>query len=137
MTITDATAPYSGMGGFVYDCGCGPSAKSRFAASSKRQPDCNGDLQGIVRQKMAVASATEITPARQLVKTPEALEKKPAFSSLEQPHDFRFRQPIEVQIEADHRRRCVDLYVELVGLHGEHGEEITVRMVAGGGHGPP
>ena len=50
----------------------------------------------VIRQKMAVASATEITPARQLVKTPEALEKKPAFSSLEQPHDFRFRQPIEV-----------------------------------------
>ena len=70
--------------------------------------------------------------ARQLVKRPKAWEKKPAFSSLEQPHDFRFRQRIEVQIEADDRRRCVDLYVELVGLHGEHGEEITVRMVARG-----
>jgi hypothetical protein len=31
-------------------------------------------------------------------------EKKPAFSSLKQPHDFRFRQRIEVQIEADDRR---------------------------------
>jgi len=37
-----------------------------------------------------------------------------------------------VQIEADDRRRCVNLYVELVGLHGEHGEEVTVRMVARG-----
>src|ERR1700746_1449066 len=68
--------------------------------------------------------------ARQLVKTPKAWEKKPAFSSLEQPHDFRFRQRIEVQIEADDRRRCVDLCVELVGLYGEHCEEVTVWMVA-------
>jgi hypothetical protein len=56
---------------------------------------------------MAVASVTEITLARWLFKTPEAWEKRPAFSSLEQPHDFRFCRPIGVQIEADDRRRCV------------------------------
>ena len=66
-----------------------------------------------VRQKNGGGKRNEITLDRRLVKTPEAWEKKPAFSSLEQPHDFRFRQPIEVQIEANDRRRRVDLYVEL------------------------
>ena len=35
-----------------------------------------------------------------------------------------------MQIEADNRRRCVSLHIELVGFHGKHGEQIAVRMVA-------
>ena len=52
------------------------------------------------------------------------------YSPLEQPHNLRLRQRIEMQVEADDRRRCVGLHVELVGFHREHGEQIAVRMVA-------
>jgi Arc/MetJ-type ribon-helix-helix transcriptional regulator len=34
----------------------------------------------------------------------------PTSSSFEEPHDLRFRQRIEMQIEADDRRRCVGQY---------------------------
>src|SRR6266566_4399318 len=52
------------------------------------------------------------------------------YSPLEQPHNLRLRQRIEMQVEADDRRRCIGLHVEIVGLHREHGEQIAVRMVA-------
>src|SRR5580658_10355151 len=51
-------------------------------------------------------------------------------SAFEQSDDYRLRQCIEVQIEADDGGRCVRFDVELVGLHGEYGEEIAVRMIA-------
>jgi hypothetical protein len=49
---------------------------------------------------------------------------------LEQPHNLCLRQRIEMQVEADDRRRCVSVHVEFVGFHREHGEQIAVRMVA-------
>ena len=51
-------------------------------------------------------------------------------SPLEQPHNLRLRQRIEMQVEAHDRRGSVGLYIELVGFHREHGEQIAVRMVA-------
>ena len=36
----------------------------------------------------------------------------------------------EMQIEADDGRRRVGFDVELVGLHGKHGEQVAVRMIA-------
>src|SRR5215472_2042645 len=49
-------------------------------------------------------------------------------SSFVQPHDLGLGQRVEVEIEADNRRRRVGLHVELVRLYGEHGEQITVRV---------
>src|ERR1019366_6401543 len=54
-----------------------------------------------------------------------------AFSSpLEQPHDLGLCQSVEMQVEADHRCRGVGFHRQSVGAHGEHREQIAVRMVA-------
>src|SRR5262245_42926962 len=52
--------------------------------------------------------------------------------SLEQSHNFRLRQRVEMQVEANHGGRGVRLDVKLLRLHGEDGEEITMRMVSFG-----
>ena len=46
----------------------------------------------------------------------------PPGLSFEQAHDLRPGQSIEMQIEADDRRRGVRLHVKLVGLYGKHRE---------------
>src|SRR5580704_1700111 len=45
-----------------------------------------------------------------------------AGSTFVQAHDLRLGQGVEMQIEADDRRRGVGLHVELAGLYGEHRE---------------
>jgi hypothetical protein len=54
-----------------------------------------------------------------------------AFTSpLEQPHDGRLCQRIEMQVEANDGSRGVRLHIQLVGFHREDCEQITMRMIA-------
>src|SRR5262245_28551819 len=72
-------------------------------------------------QTLCPANAAGELPAD----APRGLRRRGAFTSpLEQPHDGRLRQRIEMQVEANDGSRGLRLHIQLVGFHRKDCEQI-------------